>query len=114
MADYPSYPRILTSQQDDEPGIADDFSQPGQQHSRIFHPEAYSRFEVIHHCTWSEYKTLRALYDAGPRDELTNFFYHEVSPAEIYTVKFLARPKITQNLGDATFWVTVNVRGTLN
>jgi len=111
---YPSYEILLVSQQDDEPGIVDDFSQAGTQHSRIFHSQTYCRFQVRHHMTWAEFKALRDMYDAGPRDSYTNFIYHDVSPAEIYTVKFLARPQVSENTGGGEFYVDVILRGTMN
>jgi len=112
--DFPTYNILLASQQDDEPGVLDDFSQGGLQHSRIVHNEIYSRFDLVYDMTWAQYKSLRAIYDAGPRDTYTNFVYHDVSPAEKYTVKFLARPHITNNDGNGRFTVAVSIRGTMD
>lgn len=112
--DFPAYDILLVSQHDDEPGIADDFSQGGIQHSRTFHDEVYSRFTVVWDMTWAQYKSIRAVYDADPRASYTNFMFYNVSPAEKYTVKFLGRPQITENHGDGQYSVRVIIRGTLD
>ena len=111
MAVYPSYPILLASTQDEEAaGIQDDFSQPGGQHSRIFHSQSYYRFSLIHNLTLAEWNTLFATYTAGPRDEYT-LTYHIESPAVTYAVKFTDVPEIIRNLGGDRFDVRVPLRG---
>jgi len=114
MPAYTNYNVLLESQTDPEPGIVDDFSQGGIQHSRIFHSSTYHVFDVVYHMTKAEFDAICAAYDAAPRDFFTGFLHHDVSPAEVYTVKFLARPRITKNTGDNEFYVAVRLRGTLD
>ena len=113
MADYPYTAHLLDSRQELESGIDDDFSQPGIQHSRIFHSRQYYRFKVIHSLTLAQFNSLLATYAAGPRDEYT-FQYHSTSPQTTYTVKFLAPPEIVENIGLSRFFVESNLRGYRN
>lgn len=111
MANYPSYPILIASRPERENGIQDDFAQSGSQHSRTFHSQQYYRFSVRHCLTQSQYDSLCATYDAGPRDEYTLTFY-DVSPIVTYTVKFIGPPQIAENIGGNRYLVDVSLRGT--
>ena len=111
MANYPSYEVSIDSTPDPESGVDDHFSQPGIQHSRIMHGQQYYRFDIVHpDLSWAEWIALRDLYLAGPRDVYT-YTHYDVSPAETYSVKFLAPPRITENHGDDGYRVAVRLRG---
>lgn len=113
MAAYLNRNILLASRTDPEEGIEDDISQSGIQHSVILRSIVYHTFDLLYDMTYAEFKDQRAQYDAGPRDEYTGFEYLEVSPLEIYTVKYQARPRIVRNMGNNTFQVAVRLRGTL-
>lgn len=113
MAAYPSYPIELTSSVEIESGIADDFTQSGQQHSRVFHSQAYYVFTLQHTLTLAQFNTLRTTYLAGQRDVYTlSYFGAEESPQVTYSVKFTDTPRISTNLGGDKYRVTVRLRGT--
>ena len=112
MANYPSYDILLDSRQELESGIDDDFSQPGIQHSRIFHSRQYYRFRLKHSLTTTQFNSFLVTYAAGPRDEYTLTYYS--SPAVTYTVKFLAPPEITENIGLGRVFVEAILRGYRN
>lgn len=114
MATWTVYSILLDSRQELESGIDDDFSQPGIQHSRIFHSRQYYRFRLVYSMTMAQFDALLATYAANPRTEFTDFQYHAVSPIVTYTVKFLAPPEITENNGLSRFFVEVNLRGYRN
>jgi hypothetical protein len=115
MPAYTAYNIILeASSVETESGIVDDFSQAGTQHSRVFHSTNYFRFDLTYSMTKAQFDSICAAYDANPRANFTGFEYHSVSPIETYTVKFLARPRITDNLGLNRFFVSVQLRGTLD
>lgn len=112
MPAYTAYNILLDSSFEVESGIVDDFSQSGTQHSRVFHSTNYYRFDLVYQMTKTEFDAITAAYDANPRADFTGFQYHSVSPIETYTVKFLERPRITENIGLNRFFVSVRLRGT--
>ena len=111
MANYPAYSILLTSSQEQESGIDDDFSQGGAQHSRIFHSQAYYTFSLDHFLTLAQWNSLVATYAAGPRDVYT-LTYHAESPAVTYSVKFTSPPVKVSNSGADYYFVTSKLRGT--
>ena len=113
MAAYPAYNILLGSSMDREPGIEDDFSQAGTQHSRTFHSQAYYRFTLVHALTLAQFNSLEATYNAAPRDVYT-LTYHGASesPQVTYSVKFTEPPVKTTNLGLDNYFVQVQLRGT--
>ena len=111
MANYPSYSILLTSSQEQESGIDDDFSQGGAQHSRIFHSQNYHVFTLNHFLTLAQWNSLKATYDAGPRAVYT-LTYHVESPAVTYSCKFTSPPVKSSNSGADNYFVTCRLRGT--
>ena len=111
MANYPAYSILLNSSHTQESGIDDDYAQSGEHHSRIFHSQAYSRFTLDHKLTLGEWNTLKALYDAGPRDVFTLTYLNE-SPVVTYSVKFTGPPNRVNNIGGDRFFVRSQLRGT--
>ena len=95
---------------DPESGVSDDFTQGGQQHSRIFHSQAYYRWTLAHTLTRAQYNSLMATYTAGQRDTYTLTYFDE-SPVVTYSVKFIQPPAITANHGNDWFAVQVQLRG---
>lgn len=112
MSDYPSHNISLRSERVPVDETVDDFGQGLTHHSRTLGPTNVWQFNVIHHLTLAELLALEALYDAGPRDNLTNFRYFPLSPEVTYTVKFLRKPRAVINHGGDVFSVLVNLRGT--
>lgn len=111
MAAYLNYPILLGSTKEEEAaGIQDDFSQGGSQHSRVFHSQAYFRFRLMHKVTLAQWNTLKADYDAGPRDVRT-LTYHDESPAVTYSVKYIGPPRQIRNLGGDRYIVESLLRG---
>ena len=110
MANYPAYNILLESTKEEEAGIVDDYSQAGTQHSRTFYT-GYYRFMLVHQLSVTEFNSLKATYDAGPRDTYTLTYYSE-SPVATYSVKFTGPPQITQNLALNRMFVSVPLRGT--
>lgn len=113
MTAYLNHPILLESSTDSEEGIQDDIAQSGIQHSIILRSQRYETFNLLYHMTLAELQASRAQYDSGPRAWYTGFEYIGTSPAELYTVKYQHRPRITENLGDNTFYVAVRLRGIL-
>jgi hypothetical protein len=112
MANYPAYNILISSSKaEDDSGIEDDYSQAGAQHSRIFFASSYYEFSIDHQLSLDEWDTLKALYDAGPRDVYTLTYYDE-SPIATYSVKFISPPQIVSNIGGNRFYVRSNLRGT--
>ena len=111
MANYPAYDILLTSTQGPESGIEDDFSQGGQQHSRIFHSQQYYRFTLEHQLTLAQWQSLMTTYLAGKRDTYTLTYLTE-SPIVTYSVKFTAPPAIGEHIDGTRFFVTCRLRGT--
>lgn len=113
MANYPYTAHLLDSEITPESGIEDDYSQPGIQHSRLFHNTGYYRFRLLHSLTVTEYNTLRTFYDANPRTFVT-LTYYSVSPIVTYNVKFISPPVIVENFGSNRLKVEANLRGYKN
>lgn len=113
MATYPSYDILLSSRRDEESGIEDDFAESGPQHSRIFHSQSYYNFLLRHQLSLAQWKTLKAFYDAGKRDNHTLTYYAE-SPQQTYAVKFTGPPQIVENIDGGRYIVEVPLRGTAN
>jgi len=112
MSNYPITTYGIDSEITPEAGIEDDIAQTGTQHSRLFYTGFYN-FQLIHHLTYNEYKTLKAFYDANYRTAIT-LTYLDVSPTVTYTVKFTSEPKIAENYGLSRFRVDVTLRGYKN
>jgi len=111
MADLTTYGILLGSSKSREPGIEDDFSQSGQQHSRVFHSQAYYEFELREYVTLAQFTAMEAEYEAAPRTTYT-LTYYEVSPSVTYTVKYTEAPNISENLGGDKYIATRSLRGT--
>ena len=111
MAVYPSYNILLTSSRTADDGIDDEFSQSGTQHSRTFYSATYYNFIIQHALTITQYKALKATFDAGKRADYTLTYLSE-SPQVTYTVKFTGSPQIVSNIKGDLFLVEVPLRGT--
>lgn len=112
MADYPSYTTGIGSRRTLESRHIDDFASSGTMHSRLMHSKQYFQFSVIHPgLTGVQYQALKDLYESGPRDTWTNFTWHNVSPAEVYSVIFTGPPQTVVNHGNNLFDVRVELRG---
>jgi len=110
MANYPSYSILLSSSVQQDPGIDDDVAQSGGQHSRIFYSKDYFGFTLNHFLTLAQWQSLKATYDAGPRDVYTLTYFTE-SPIVTYSVKFTEPPAITINAGQDQYFVRCALRG---
>ena len=110
MAAYPSYDILLESEKKEEPGVTDDYSEAGTQHSRLFHSQPYYRFRLFHNITLAQFNSLKTTYDAGRRDTYTLTYFSE-SPAATYTVKFTGPPQINTNFGNDRLLVEAPLRG---
>jgi len=113
MPSYPSLNIGLDSSQELESGIEDDFSQPGVQHSRLFHAQQYYRFRLVHTITMTQFNSLLATYAADKRSDFT-LTYYNTSPVSTYTVRFLSPPSIRVNHGANNVEVESNLRGYKN
>jgi len=111
MAALTTYGILLDSTRSRESGIEDDFSQSGQQHSRVFHSQAYYQFDIREYVTMAQFQTMEAAYEATPRATYT-LTYYAVSPAVTYSVKYTTAPNISENLGGDKYIATRSLRGT--
>jgi hypothetical protein len=111
MAAYPSYGILLDSSQEWESSWRDDISESGSMHSRQMRSSDYIKFTLLHNMTDAEYDALLATFRAAPRDTYT-LTYRNVSPTVTYSVKFIAPPQITSNIGGGRYLVKVEMRGT--
>jgi hypothetical protein len=111
MANYPTHEIMLSSKKVFEPGMKDDFSQSGEQHTRFLTNNQYMRFTIHHTLTLVDFSALLNTYITGARDVFT-FIYHEaVSPAPTYSVRFTEAPAIVKNLGGDSFKVESHLYG---
>lgn len=110
MSAYPSYPILLDSDREPEPGWEDSLAASGTQHSRQLHSQQYYRFRVLHNLTLAQFNALEADYAGGPRTVRTLTWFTE-SPAVTYTVKYQAPPEIITNHGNDRYTVRVLLRG---
>ena len=113
MAAYPTYAILLGSTQKIEKGWRDTTSSSGTLHSRQLHGQNYYQFSLLHSLTGTEYETLLATFNAGPRDTYT-LAYRTESPLITYSVTFTGPPQITRNIGGNRYEVRVPLRGFKN
>jgi hypothetical protein len=111
MAAYPSYDILLGSDKTEESGVADDYSEAGTQHSRLFYSQPIYRFRLRHNLTLAQFNSLKADYDADRRGVRTLTYFDE-SPTATYSVKYTGPPQIKTNYGNDRLLVESPLRGT--
>jgi len=107
MAAYPSFTIGIGSKSETVNDHANDFSESGPMHSRLFHDDQYYKFALVHpDMTGSNFDSLLATYAADPKVVHT-LSYRGVS----YDVKFIKPPMIIQNLGNSRYLVRAELYG---
>jgi len=111
MAALTTYGILLDSTRSRESGIEDDFSQSGQQHSRVFHSQAYYVFQIREYVSMAQFQAMETEFESTPRATFT-LTYYAVSPSVTYNVKYTTAPNISENLGGDKYIATRTLRGT--